>query len=53
MLKRMRRMAGRLVEVLTGREFLTMAGLALVSNALSRMRQPAPRGCLGKPHCRR
>ena len=35
MLKRMRRMAGRFITVLTGRSFLTMAGLALVSNALA------------------
>ena len=35
MLTRMRRMAGRLVAVLTGREFLTLAGLAVVSSAVS------------------
>ena len=35
MLKRMRRVAGRLIGVLTSREFLTLAGLALVSNALA------------------
>ena len=35
MLTRMRRIAGRLVAVLTGREFLTLAGLAVVSSAVS------------------
>ena len=35
MLTRMRRMAGRLVAVLTSLEFLTLAGLALVSSAVS------------------
>ena len=35
MLTRMRRMAGRLVAILTGREFLIMAGLALISSAVS------------------
>jgi type IV secretion system protein TrbC len=35
MLTRMRRMAGRLVAVLTGREFLTLAGLAVASSAVS------------------
>ena len=35
MLKRMRKMTGRLVDLVTGKQFLTMAGLALVSNALA------------------
>jgi len=35
MLTRMRRITGRLVAVLTGREFLTLAGLAVVSSAVS------------------
>ena len=35
MLTRMRRMAGRLVAVLTSLEFLTLAGLALASSAVS------------------
>ena len=35
MLKRMRRMAGKAVSVLTAGEFLTMAGLALISSAVS------------------
>ena len=35
MLTRMRRITGRLVAVLTGREFLTLAGLALASSAVS------------------
>ena len=35
MLKSMRRVAGKLVEVLTGRTFLMMAGWALVSSAVS------------------
>ena len=35
MLKSMRRVAGKFVEVLTGRTFLMMAGWALVSSAVS------------------
>ena len=35
MLTRMRRITGRLVAVLTGREFLTLAGLAVASSAVS------------------
>ena len=34
MVKKMRKMTGRLVDFVTGKRFLTMAGLALVSNAL-------------------
>jgi len=34
MVKKMRKMTGRLVYFVTGKRFLTMAGLALVSNAL-------------------
>jgi type IV secretion system protein VirB2 len=34
MVKMMRKMTGRLVDFVTGKRFLTMAGLALVSNAL-------------------
>ena len=33
-MKMMRKMTGRLVDFVTGKRFLTMAGLALVSNAL-------------------
>jgi len=35
MVKKMRNMTGRLVDFVTGKRFLTMAGLALVSNALA------------------
>ena len=35
MSKRMRRMAGKVIRILTGRQFLTMVGLALVSSAVS------------------
>jgi len=35
MSKRMRRMAGNAVSVLTGRQFLFMAGVALISSAVS------------------
>ena len=35
MVKKMRKMTGRLVDLVTGKRFLTMAGLALVSNALA------------------
>jgi type IV secretion system protein VirB2 len=35
MVKKMRKMTGRLVGLVTSRRFLTMAGLALVSNALA------------------
>ena len=35
MLKGMWKMAGKLIDLATGRQFLTMAGLALVSNALA------------------
>jgi type IV secretory pathway VirB2 component (pilin) len=35
MSKRMRRMAGKVIRILTHRQFLTMVGLALVSNAVS------------------
>lgn len=35
MSKRMRRTAKKLIRILTGRQFLTMAGLALVSSAVS------------------
>ena len=35
MVKKMRKMTGRLIDLVTSRRFLTMAGLALVSNALA------------------
>ena len=35
MSKRMRRMAGKVIRILTRRQFLTMAGLALVSSVVS------------------
>ena len=35
MVKKMRKMTGRLVDIVTSKRFLTMAGLALVSNALA------------------
>ena len=35
MSKRMRRMAGKVIRILTGRQFLTIVGLALVSSAVS------------------
>jgi type IV secretion system protein VirB2 len=35
MVKKMRKMTGRLVVLVTSKRFLTMAGLALVSNALA------------------
>jgi type IV secretion system protein VirB2 len=35
MLKKMRKMTGRLIDLVTGRQFLTMTGLALVSSAVS------------------
>jgi len=35
MLKEMRKMAGKVVDLMTGSNFLTMAGLAMVSNALA------------------
>jgi len=35
MVKKMRKMTGRLVDLVTSKRFLTMAGLALVSNALA------------------
>ena len=35
MAKKMRKMTGRLVELVTGKRLMTMAGLALVSNALA------------------
>jgi type IV secretion system protein VirB2 len=35
MVKKMRKMTGRLVDLVTGKRFLTMASLALVSNALA------------------
>jgi len=35
MVKKMRKMAGRLADLVIGKRFLTMAGLALVSNALA------------------
>jgi type IV secretory pathway VirB2 component (pilin) len=35
MVKKMRKMTGRLVELVTGKRLMTMAGLALVSNALA------------------
>jgi type IV secretion system protein VirB2 len=35
MMKKMRKMTGRLVDLVTGKRFLTMASLALVSNALA------------------
>ena len=35
MSKRMQRMTGKMIRILTGRQFLTMAGLALVSSAVS------------------
>jgi len=34
-MKKMRKMTGRLVHLVTGKRFLTMASLALVSNALA------------------
>jgi len=46
MVKKMRNMTGRLVDFVTGKRFLTMAGLALVSNAWL-MRQRAPQACPG------
>ena len=35
MSKRMRRMAGKVIRILTGRQFLTMVGLVLISSAVS------------------
>jgi len=35
MSKRMRRMAGKMIRILTGRQFLTMVGLVLISSAVS------------------
>jgi type IV secretion system protein VirB2 len=35
MLKEMRKMAGKVVDFVSGRRFLTMAGLAIISNALA------------------
>jgi type IV secretion system protein VirB2 len=35
MLKEMRKMAGKVVDLVTGRSFLTVAGMAMVSNALA------------------
>ena len=35
MLKEMRKMAGKVVDLVTGRSFLTVAGMAIVSNALA------------------
>jgi type IV secretion system protein VirB2 len=35
MVKKMRKMTGRLVDLVTSKRFLTMVGLALVSNALA------------------
>jgi type IV secretion system protein VirB2 len=35
MVKKMRKVTGRLVDLVTGKKFLTMAGLTLVSNALA------------------
>ena len=35
MSKRMRNMAGRVIRILTGRQFLTMVGLVLISSAVS------------------
>jgi type IV secretion system protein VirB2 len=35
MVKKMRKMAGKLIDLVTGRRFLTMAALALVSNAFA------------------
>jgi hypothetical protein len=52
MSKRMRRMAGKVIRILTGRQFLTMVGLALVSSAVS-YASSTPRDCRGRPRCRR
>ena len=35
MSKRMRRMAGKVIRILTGRQFLTMVGLVLISSVVS------------------
>ena len=35
MSKRMRRMAGKVIRILAGRQFLTMVGLVLISSAVS------------------